>query len=237
VRVQVLGSGGGQPACALRVSDTGCGMDEATQARIFDPFFTTKPPGFGTGLGLAQVYGIVQQARGQIECTSARGQGTTFTITLPVTDLPLAARQPPAEPPAAMPAVEKQRDQVIMLVDDDALVRQLLCRSLREQGYTVIEAPDPIDALALEEEFDEPIDLLITDLAMPKLTGTELSARICERRPTVRLLFISGYSATHATHADVELLQKPFSQTAFLARVEKLLASSPPARTVVRPNA
>jgi signal transduction histidine kinase len=212
-------------AAVLRVTDTGCGMDEATKARIFDPFFTTKPPGFGTGLGLAQVYGIIRQAGGHIECASQLGAGTTFTIMLPPSETPLDTLTPAPEPPPAVPAVGKLRDQVILLVDDDPLVRQLLCRSLREHGYTVIEAGDPIEALTVESEFDEPIDLLITDLAMPKLSGTELAARIGERRKDVAMLFITGYSASHTPSPDIELLQKPFAQTTFLARVEKLLAS------------
>ncbi|MEZ5962855.1 MAG: ATP-binding protein [Planctomycetota bacterium] len=217
----------GAPMVEVSVADTGCGMDAATRARIFDPFFTTKPPGFGTGLGLAQVYGIVQQARGHIECRSAPGQGTVFDITVPRSDAPAESATPFPEP-TAPPDQAKHRDQVVMLVDDDALVRQLLCRSLREHGYTVIEAADPIEALTLDAEFDEPIDLLVTDLAMPKLSGTELAARICERRPNMRLLFISGFSASHTPNPDVELLQKPFAQTTFLARIDKLFAA--PAR-------
>jgi len=209
----------------VTVADNGCGMDDATRARIFDPFFTTKPPGFGTGLGLAQVYGIIQQGRGQIECSSTPGRGTTFKLVLPLSDAPAETVTPVPGPMA--PDHTKGRERVVMLVDDDTLVRQLLCRSLREQGFTVIEAADPIEALTLDAEFDEPIDLLVTDLAMPKLSGTELAARICERRPHMRLLFITGFAASHTPSPDVELLQKPFAQTAFLARVEKLFAPVP----------
>jgi signal transduction histidine kinase len=219
LRVRQPGSNG---MVELKVTDTGTGMDDATRARMFDPFFTTKPPGFGTGLGLAQVYGIVQQARGQIECTTAPGRGTTFTITLPTATSPADATAPTPAPGAIL-GLGQHRDRVVMLVDDDELVRELLCRSLREHGYTVIEASDPIEALALDAEFDEPIDLLVTDLAMPKLSGTELAARMCERRPQMRLLFISGFAASHTPNPDIELLQKPFAQTTFLERVEKIL--------------
>ncbi|HEU4628462.1 MAG TPA: ATP-binding protein [Gemmatimonadaceae bacterium] len=196
----------------LRVRDTGTGMDELTRARAFEPFFTTRAAGQGSGLGLATVYGIVDQAGGYVALDSAVGRGTTVTILLP------PAREPAAEAdePAPGPTPPAGGSETVLLVEDQPPVRQVAQRLLERQGYTVLPAASGDDALALVQRHDGPIHLLLTDVVMPRMSGRVLAERLRERRAGVRVLFMSGY-ATDVLDADgllqagAQLLPKPFT--------------------------
>ncbi len=192
------------PYALLRVSDTGCGMDAETRERAFEPFFTTKPIGEGTGLGLSTVFGSVQQSGGHIVLRSDVGQGTMFEIAFPLVE---AAIEPIAVPPANEPNGGGEK---ILLVEDDPTVRQLARAILVAGGYHVTTAVDGQDALQLAST---PFDLLVTDIVMPKLNGTELAVRLRARRPTLPVVFMSGYSyevtGGDLTAADA-FIAKPF---------------------------
>jgi CheY-like chemotaxis protein len=225
------GDGGDGPVAALppgeyvvlTVADTGEGMDPVTRQHAFEPFFTTKPKGKGTGLGLATVYGIVKQNSGFIDVESEQGAGTTFRISLP--KVAGAAEEERAEGARAGPA---RGSATVLLVEDEPAVRGLVRHVLSEHGYSVLEAPESNKALALFEEHDGEIDLLITDLVLPGLSGDALAARIAEARPDLPTLFISGYSETFlgergVVREGVRLLSKPFEARELLERVEELL--------------
>jgi CheY-like chemotaxis protein len=195
----------------LAVSDTGVGMDADTQTHIFEPFFTTKPEGQGTGLGLATVYGIVKQSGGHIWVQSEPGRGTTFGVYLPrVDELPEASR-------SAAPPVEAPRGhETILLVEDTETLREVIRETLEEGGYTVLLASNGEDALALSREHSGPIDLLLTDVVMPKLGGGDLGRLLLALRPGLRVLYMSGYSdgaiSQHGVLGEgILLLEKPFS--------------------------
>ena len=210
----------------LAVSDTGIGMDAATQAHIFEPFFTTKAQGKGTGLGLATVYGVVKQSGGFIWVYSELGRGTTFKIYLPRVDESIE-NAPSVHPQAELP----RGTGTILLAEDESDVREVAREFLESGGYTVIEAQDGADALISGEQNKDRIDLLITDMVMPGMTGLELAARLKEKLPRVRTLYMSGYSegvAANAAHNDssVSLLAKPFSRWALLSAVNELLKKS-----------
>jgi CheY-like chemotaxis protein len=207
----------------LAVSDTGTGMDAETQSRIFEPFFTTKVQGKGTGLGLATVYGVVKQSGGYIWVYSELGKGTSFKIYLPRVDqveeevLPTGLTEAP------------QGVGTILLAEDEQEVREVAREFLESGGYTVLEARDGVDALRLSEEHSGVIDLLVTDMVMPKMTGQELAARILEKRKGLQVIFMSGYSeyvADEAAHSDptLRLLSKPFSRAAILRAVRDRLS-------------
>jgi CheY-like chemotaxis protein len=208
----------------LTVTDTGTGMDARTRALIFEPFFTTKAVGKGTGLGLATVYGIVKQSGGAIVVRSRPGEGSTFMVYLP--RLNAEARQA-----SSTPAVERSRSGqgTILLVEDQEAVRVLMSRVLTESGYRVIEAGSGPQALALPDSQMGSIDLLIADVVMPELSGTELAARLTARRASLRVLFISGYAPNADVQADilgpgVAFLQKPFSPAQIVAKVDAILS-------------
>jgi CheY-like chemotaxis protein len=195
----------------LAVSDTGVGMDEETQQRIFEPFFTTKAEGEGTGLGLATVYGIVKQSGGFIWVYSEPGRGTTFKVYLPRVDEPAEATRP-AGPPAEAP----RGHETILLVEDTATLQEVIRETLEELGYTVLLASNGEEALALAEEREGPIDLLLTDVVMPKLGGGDLAKLLSALRPGMRVLYMSGYTngaiSQHGVlGAEVVLLEKPFT--------------------------
>lgn len=211
------------PAVMLAVSDTGYGMDQKTQAKIFDPFFTTKAPGQGTGLGLATVYGIVKQSGGDIHVYSEPGQGTTFKIYLP-------SAQKAGAPPAAEPAQPELREgnETILLVEDEDQLRSLIQLSLQKRGYTLLTARRGDEAMALVEARPEPIDLLLTDVVMPEMSGRVLAEQLTARQPGLRVLYISGYTNDAVVRhglltAEVEFLSKPFSPTALTAKVRQVL--------------
>ena len=196
----------------IAVSDTGIGMDRATQARMFEPFFTTKGPGKGTGLGLATVYGIVKQSGGSIAVTSEPGKGTTFHIHLPA----VADPAPNMTAGAAGPDAAPNGSGTILLVEDEAPVRALARRVLEQAGYTVLEAADGLEGARVAEEFEGAIDLLLTDVVMPNLGGRSLAERLRAKRPALPVLFISGYPEGELERGDItgdgaSYLEKPFS--------------------------
>ena len=208
----------------LAVSDMGSGMDEATISRIFEPFFTTKEAGKGTGLGLATVYGIVKQSAGHIMVYSEPGQGTTFKICLPSAGHKIGIA-PKAEVETASP---KRQGTTILLVEDDDIMRSLTRKLLEEHGYTVIEADDGKTALEWVDSHPEPIDLLLTDVVMRRMSGPELAERLAVSRPTLKVVYMSGYTGELMANREVlrpgvTLLEKPFSRTALLNIIDTTL--------------
>ncbi|HZC66164.1 MAG TPA: ATP-binding protein, partial [Candidatus Dormibacteraeota bacterium] len=208
----------------LAVSDSGTGMDAATQAHIFEPFFTTKEQGKGTGLGLATVYGVVKQSGGFIWVYSELGKGTCFKIYLPRVDQPAEA----AGVPLALTEVPRGTE-TILLSEDEQDVREVAREFLESGGYTVIEAQNGDEALALGSKFEGPIDLLITDMVMPGMRGQELAARLQRHRRDLRVLYMSGYSEhtaeeSAASGMPVKMLTKPFSRSLLLRTVRELLS-------------
>jgi PAS domain S-box-containing protein len=214
----------------LAVTDTGAGIDAATQARLFEPFFTTKEKGQGTGLGLATVYGIVTQCGGHIGVESEPGVGTTFTIHLPREEGAVAARAALAPRASAHPP---GRGTVLVVEDEDA-VRQLAKRILQNAGYDVLVAASGLEALALLEARTDKVDLLLTDVVLPHMSGRELGERLAIDRPDLAVLFMSGYTDdTMVRHGVLEgrtnLLGKPFTASELLRRVGSLIAATAPA--------
>jgi signal transduction histidine kinase len=211
----------------LRVRDTGIGMDDATQANIFEPFFTTKPQGKGTGLGLATVFGIVQDSGGQISLTSAPGAGTTIDIYFPA-----APAESRTEPQAATHEPPRGGSETILLVEDDDRVRAITRRFLMGQGYLVLEADDGYQALLMAQGYKGPIDLVITDVVMPRMGGLQFVTKLQGVRPDSRVLYMSGYTDGYLTPeqlAGASLLNKPFSEDTLLRRVRALLDQPRPA--------
>jgi CheY-like chemotaxis protein len=208
----------------LSVSDTGCGMDEETQAQIFEPFFTTKELGKGTGLGLATVYGIVEATGGDLELESAPGRGTTFRILLPVTAAAPVAREE-WRPDPAKPA---RGSETILLVEDEDTVRDISRESLERHGYTVLTAAHGPEALRICERHPGPIHALVTDIVMPGMSGRQVAERVLRMRPEVQVLYVSGYTEDAVIHhgiraAEVPFLTKPFSPRVLAAKVQELL--------------
>ena len=179
----------------LTVTDTGVGMDEATRTKLFEPFFTTKEPGKGTGLGLSTVYGIVRQSGGHIAVESEPGEGSTFTIYLPRIGA-MQAPQPelPVREEVPAEASDGQGSEKILLVEDDPSVRELAREILEMNGYAVLEAENGIEALKIFESEPDAIELMVTDLVMPKMGGRDLANHISPRRPDLRVLYLSGYT-------------------------------------------
>lgn len=205
----------------LAVSDDGVGMGPEVLARVFEPFFTTKEVGKGTGLGLAMVYGIVRQAGGSVAVYSEPGTGTTFKILLP------RALSPSEPPPSEVVAVTRGGNETVLVVEDDARVRDLVCRTLRGSGYAVLEAVDGDGALSLARSHGL-VDLLLTDVVMPRLGGLELAAALTAEGLCARVLFVSGYTANAIAHRGVQgagtaFLQKPFTPAGLLGCVRALL--------------
>lgn len=207
----------------VTVSDTGIGMDAETQGRIFEPFFSTREVGEGTGLGLATSYGFVQQSGGYIFVDSAPGEGTRFSLYLP------AHLDSVAEPETSPEEPEERGDETILLVEDEAKVREVLERILEGRGYRVLVAASGAEAFEVAAGFDEPIDLLLTDLTMPGLKGTEIAARLAAARPDLRVLYMSGYrsGAVAAKKEGPLCLQKPFS-AGVLGRAVRRVLDGPP---------
>ncbi len=207
----------------LAVSDSGVGMDAATQAHIFEPFFTTKEQGKGTGLGLATVYGVVKQSGGFIWVYSEVGKGTCFKIYLPRVDQPAEALG------AMLPLADVPRGtETVLLSEDEQDVREVAREFLESGGYTVIEAQNGAEALRLGMTHNGKIDLLITDMVMPGMRGQELAARLAQQRNDLRVLYMSGYSehsAADGVQSDqrMRLLTKPFSRSVLLRTVRELL--------------
>jgi len=211
------------PHVLLTVTDTGMGMDAVTQARIFEPFFTTKGPGHGTGLGLAMVYGVVNQSGGYIWVYSEKGKGTCFKIYLP----PVKESAESKVPKKVGPSV-KQGYETVLLVEDDAAVRELVRAMLSAQGYTVLAPQHPLEAEALCEGYSGQIHLLLTDLILPGVSGREIAKRVCSLRPEVKVLFMSGYTDDSTIHRygidpSFAFLPKPFSSTTLATKVREVL--------------
>jgi len=209
----------------LRVRDTGCGMSEEVRAHLFEPFFTTKERGKGTGLGLATVYGIVQTLGGRIEVESAVGMGTTFTVLLP-----LAPGEPQADAGPSRPTV-RPGNGTVLVVEDDEAVRRLILKVLRDHGYRALEAADGAAALGLCDSYPAPIDAIVTDVVMPRMTGGELARAAGQLRPAAKVMYMSGHpedvSARHGIAAErAPLLAKPFTPEQLLRAVDELLGPS-----------
>jgi signal transduction histidine kinase/CheY-like chemotaxis protein len=215
------------PFVQLTLADTGTGMDPAVLPRIFEPFFTTKPPGQGTGLGLSVVYGIVKQSGGQVWAESAPGQGTRIAILLPVVSAPAANTDRPS---AATPNVAGT--ETVLVVDDDALVLAVITSALTEAGYRVITASNGQEALERLDGHDgqghAAVALVVTDLAMPVMSGRTLAHALAARRPELPVLFMSGYPGDTAEHqglmdAGSDHVAKPFSPGLLCERVRLAL--------------
>jgi two-component system, cell cycle sensor histidine kinase and response regulator CckA len=208
---------------SIVVADTGCGMDPLTRLRIFEPFFTTKGPHKGTGLGMATVYGIVKQSEGYIVVESDPGEGTRISLyfpRLPEEALPLDAL------PAALPS--PRGSEIVLLVEDEDAVRTLVRGVLRSRGYTVLEASNAADAARISHDFGGAIDILLTDVVMPDVSGRELADQLRVTRPDMRLLYMSGYTEDRIVHhgvmtSDVGFLQKPFTPESLLRKMRETL--------------
>jgi two-component system, cell cycle sensor histidine kinase and response regulator CckA len=207
----------------LSLSDNGIGMDDATQARIFEPFFTTKAQGEGTGLGLSTVYGIVKQSNGFIWVYSEVGNGTAFKIYFP--------RVQGGESDSNVeqkPKREYRGSETILVVEDDASVRELSCLILREQGYTVLSAPNGIEALDAARKYSGHIDLVVTDVVMPGMSGREFVLQLESSMPGIKALYVSGYADNAIVHhgmldANLAFLQKPFDAESLARKVREVI--------------
>ena len=210
------------PYVALTVSDTGCGMDEAVKASMFEPFFTTKGVGKGTGLGLATVFGIVKQSNGHIVVESEPNQGATFTVYLPIVESKVTES---IEHDSSEPAFG---DETILVVEDEDAVRNLAGRILRAQGYTVVEARNGCHALEILNQFANDIHLVLTDVVMPEMGGRQLHERLIASRPSLPVLFMSGYTddaiMRHGVLEDEKnFIAKPFTYAALSNEVRRVL--------------
>jgi PAS domain S-box-containing protein len=220
----------------MRVSDTGAGMSQDTIDRAFEPFFTTKPKGQGTGLGLATIHGIVTQAGGHVQIYSELGVGTSITVLFPVTE-------DTAIEPAAAPLASDHsgRGETILLVEDEDSLRALTARILAGNGYKVIAAADGCEAIGIAERHFGGLDLLLTDVVMPKMLGHELAKRLQEVQPGLRVIYLSGYArpvlSSHKTlPPGVTLLSKPVSQALLFATIRQILDGAPAAAAKTAPR-
>jgi two-component system, cell cycle sensor histidine kinase and response regulator CckA len=208
----------------LRISDTGCGMDDRTRERAFEPFFTTKGVGKGTGLGLSTVYGIVRQNQGEIHVSSELGRGTVFDLYFPS----VPEREAESElPPSQLPKTAVT--ETILVAEDEPGVRELVKQTLQQLGYRVLEAGDGYEALRVVEDHASHIHLLLTDVIMPLMNGHELATRLRSVRPETKVLYMSGYAddvlAFHGIdRPEIAFIQKPFTSSELAGKVDKLLS-------------
>jgi two-component system, cell cycle sensor histidine kinase and response regulator CckA len=214
------------PYVMMAVSDTGTGIDRATQTHIFEPFFTTKEKGKGTGLGLSTVFGIVQQSGGNIWVYSEPGKGTTFKVYLPRVDAEVDVTRPQVTPQTLYGT------ETVLLVEDEEQVRTIVLSILRRQGYRVIPAQHAGEALLLCEQHPGPIDLLLTDVVMPQMSGPQLAKRLASTRPEMKVLYMSGYTddsiVRHGVlETGVAFLQKPVTPASLAKRVREVLDEAP----------
>ena len=212
------------PHVILEVSDDGRGMDRETLTHLFEPFFTTKEVGKGTGLGLATIYGIVNQNRGAVDVESAPGAGTTFKIYLPA-----AEGRPTSAAVDEVAAEPSGGPETILLVEDESGILTLVTQQLRDMGYTVLAAGSPEEALRVSEAHSERIDLLVTDVVMPQMYGRQLAERLHALRPGMKCLYMSGYTADVISYrgmldAGVTFIAKPFSLLTLSEKVREALA-------------
>jgi CheY-like chemotaxis protein len=221
------------PECApgeyvqLIVSDTGVGMTPEVQARIFEPFFTTKEPGEGTGLGLSTAYGIVQHSGGFLKVFSEPDRGSAFTLCFPA-----VANEAPDPGRAGLGAPPRDGSEVVLLVEDEEPVRQVARLALEEHGYRVLEAPSGFEALQVFDLHQQEIDLLLTDVVMPGMSGRELADTLRRRSPGLAVLLMSGYNDAAVGRsgrpgADDPLLRKPFTPSALAAAARSALDARP----------
>jgi len=216
------GAGSAEACVMMTVSDTGVGMDVATRSRLFEPYFTTKSPGRGTGLGLSMVFGIVKQSGGDIAVASEVGRGTTFKVQFPRVN----GDDPPGE---ARGATTRSVDrEVVLVVEDEVPLRKMIANILEQSGYLVLAAAGPGEALALARTHPGHIDLLLTDVVMPDMSGKELADRLAADRPATPVLYTTGYAdhgivESGVLQADVCLLSKPFTFDQLLGKVRKVI--------------
>jgi len=208
------------PHAMLAVSDTGHGMDAATRSHLFEPFFTTKEPGKGTGLGLSTVYGIVAQSGGHISVDSALGAGSTFSVYLPAVDAQVAAEEEPTRDEGTLTGAE-----TVLLVEDDAGVRALAELVLSRHGYTVLTAGDGSEALGVAADHEGGIDVLLTDVVMPRMKGPELAEEVVRLRPGIRVVYMSGYTDAMELPEDAvgDVVPKPFSEETLVRKIRDAL--------------
>ena len=210
----------------LAASDTGAGMTPEVMARAFDPFFTTKPIGQGTGLGLSQLYGFAKQSGGQAMIESEPGKGATVRLYLPRHRGLVEPVEAAAEPVASRPAASG-RDEIVLVVEDEALVRILVVQTLEEAGYRVVETCDAPEALARLDSLPR-LDLLVTDVGLPGMNGRQLAELVRQARPGTPVLFMTGYAHNAAVGGEdlepgMSLIDKPFAIDALAARVDAIL--------------
>jgi len=210
----------------LAISDTGIGMDKFVQEHLFEPFFTTKSHGKGTGLGLSTVYGIVKQHGGNISCYSEKDKGTTFKIYLPAAEL-LKVPEKHIEEPAEY---NLNGTETIFVIEDDEMVRKLVCSTLNTYRYNVLESGDPLQAIDIAKTHKGPIAMILSDVVMPQMNGQELYNELLKVHPKMKVLYISGYAEkgiiSHGFLQDgVNFLQKPFSLKNLAKKVRQTLES------------
>jgi len=215
------------PHVMLVVRDTGCGMDEETQSHIFEPFFSTKEKGKGTGLGLATVYGTVEQSGGAVTLSSKLGQGTTISIYLPRIEETAEVVEPTKAPPESL-----EGSETILVVEDDDAVRNMTREFLKIKGYTVVEARSAPDAIQFTKRHNGPIDLVLTDVVMPGMKGRELVERLARLRPGMKVLYMSAYTEDAIINYGIlgpgtAFIEKPFSPDDLAYKVREVLRSDP----------
>jgi PAS domain S-box-containing protein len=212
----------------LSVSDDGAGIAPSVRPHLFEPFFTTKPVGKGTGLGLASVYGIVQHNHGFISVDSELGRGTTFTLHFPALPRSRSVQATPAHRWPSPPVEDTEERRTILLVEDEDSVRSVVNALLLQQGYYVLDASTPLAALAIFEQHAREIDLLLTDVVMPEMSGPALAQRLVGMRPELHVLFISGYTtpalAREMENPKMKFLSKPFQPSALVAAVREIFS-------------